>query len=179
MEGAPVEIRRVAADDWALLRTVRLAALEEAPTAFGSTLAREADLGDDVWRRRAAEGAEAVRSVTFLAERDGDVVGLVIGVRDVAGEGTSGLYSLWVAPSARGRGVAAALVGAVVDWARAAGSRRLVLDVTEHNEAALSLYARLGFRSTGRSKPWPSQAGLREIELVLELGGTTPSADAR
>ena len=53
---------QVTADDWELMRDVRLAALSEAPYAFGSTYAREAAFTEEKWRGRIDE-----RSVTFLA----------------------------------------------------------------------------------------------------------------
>ncbi|WP_193607409.1 GNAT family N-acetyltransferase [Nocardioides lijunqiniae] len=55
------------------------------------------------------------------------------------------LRDLYVAPEVRRRGAAAALVTVVRDAALAAGATRLSLVTEPDNEAALSLYARLGF----------------------------------
>lgn len=67
----------------------------------------------------------------------------------------AGLYAMWVAPQHRRAGVAAALVEAVVTWARAAGFRRLRLEVADANEAAVRLYERMGFAPTGRTDHRP------------------------
>jgi hypothetical protein len=50
-------VRRLRADEHALLRDLRLRALSDAPMAFGSTLAREEAFTPDVWQTRAAAGA--------------------------------------------------------------------------------------------------------------------------
>jgi ribosomal protein S18 acetylase RimI-like enzyme len=74
---------------------------------------------------------------------------------------------MWVDPRARGRGVGDALVGKVVQWARAQGARRVVLDVRESNLPAIGLYARHGFcdvgRASGPNDPHP------ERRMTLEL----------
>ena len=42
---AAIQIRRAAHDDWRVVKRVRLAALQEAPYAFGSTYERDAATG--------------------------------------------------------------------------------------------------------------------------------------
>jgi GNAT superfamily N-acetyltransferase len=56
------------------------------------------------------------------------------------------LRDLYVLPGFRRQGAAAALVGAVREAALAAGATRLSLATELDNQAALSLYRKLGFR---------------------------------
>jgi ribosomal protein S18 acetylase RimI-like enzyme len=60
-----------------------------------------------------------------------------------------GIAGLAVAPDARERGVASALLAAVEIHARGSGARKLSLRVLSTNDAALRLYERLGFRQEG------------------------------
>lgn len=60
-----------------------------------------------------------------------------------------GIAGLAVAPDARGRGVASALLAAVEKHARGSGARKLSLRVLSTNDTALRLYERSGFRREG------------------------------
>lgn len=135
-----MEVRRAEADEWEAVRTVRLRALADAPAAFLSTLADEQALTDDEWRHRTARTDAA----TFLA---GDA-GMATGLRSRHVDGMVELVGMWTAPEHRGRGVGAALVDAVVGWARQQGASRVVLDVATGNDGAVAFYERLGFVAT-------------------------------
>ncbi|MDW5326254.1 GNAT family N-acetyltransferase [Plantactinospora sp. KLBMP9567] len=56
-----------------------------------------------------------------------------------------GLSLIEVVPSARRQGLAQHLIRALAEWAAGLGATRAFLQVEEHNEAAVSLYRRLGF----------------------------------
>ena len=77
MNAAPVQIRRVAPDEWQAFKSVRLAALAESPAAFGSTHEREAAFDDEVWRERARIGSDSDDRATFLAWSGDQPVGVV------------------------------------------------------------------------------------------------------
>jgi len=64
--------------------------------------------------------------------------------------GIARIYSVVVAPSARGRGLAAALIGRAEASARRAGKREMVLEVRTDNTAAHALYLRLGYAEQQR-----------------------------
>jgi putative acetyltransferase len=79
----------------------------------------------------------------------------VIGHLNVAreeGPMTRHVASLGMAvdPDWRGRGVGSALMTEVIRWAREMGVEKLALSVYPHNEAALALYRKFGFKEEGR-----------------------------
>jgi predicted GNAT family acetyltransferase len=151
-------------EQWRELREIRLAALRDAPSAFGSTFAREIGFDERVWRERA-------RRSTFFGVDDGVPVAMASGIfddEDCAPDQRL-LVGMWVSPGYRGRGLAAALIGAVADWARADGAGALLLDVALANPAAVRIYARAGFVPTGRIQPMPSDTTALEQQMVLVL----------
>lgn len=149
-----VLVRRIGPDDWEVSRQVRLTALAEAPYAFMSTLAREQQFDDHVWRDRLGSPAAA----TFLAWVDGEPVGTATGkIDDPADEftvqGSWQLVGMWVDPCARGTGVADRLIERVTSHAREQGATSVTLWVTEVNARALAFYQRIGFVLTGARQP--------------------------
>jgi ribosomal protein S18 acetylase RimI-like enzyme len=70
------------------------------------------------------------------------------------------LEDLFVAESARGAGLGASMVEAVIGRAFERECRRIELDTAEDNAAAIALYARFGFRS-GTGTPGHRQLFMR------------------
>ena len=162
-----VPMRRLRAGEIALLKTLRLASLRDAPDAFGRTLADALAQPETYWTDMERSITEPGRHVMFVAE-DGDrAVGLVFGIRKSGG--TADLGGMWVDPQARGRGVGRALGHTVIAWARSEGFANLVLWVTENNREARGLYERLGFVATGRRDALPSNTALAIVEMRLNL----------
>lgn len=155
-----LSVGRLAPSQWQVYRGVRLAMLLDAPLAFGSTFASDVRLSDDQWQSRAA-GAP-----TWLAHEGELPVGAVTLFRypeQAADEAC--LVAMWVAAHARGRGVADALVGALLDHARSAGLRRVTLDVAHANRRAVAFYERMGFTPTGREGTLAHDPAVTELEL--------------
>jgi GNAT superfamily N-acetyltransferase len=157
-----LEVRRVVPDEWEAFRAVRLAALEDAPSAFLTSYDDSVALPESHWRSRASEGG------TVLAWRDGSPVGIAAGYLH---DGVPELVAMWVAPVARGTGVVEVLVDAVAGWARERGGTELRLWHVTTNDRAGAAYRRCGFVPTGRTQPVPvaGRGDETELELVLDL----------
>jgi ribosomal protein S18 acetylase RimI-like enzyme len=153
-------VRAVQSDQWQEWRALRLAALGEAPYAFGSTLGQWSDAGEDLWRHRLMSVP-----LNLVAMLDDQPVGMV--AVTAAADRVVELISMWVAPVGRGRGVGDALIQAVVSWARGQPADQVILAVRVGNSHAVALYERHGFRDAGWAStpddPWP------ERRMVLAL----------
>lgn len=144
-------IERMTASEWIRLRTIRLGALAAEPNAFGT--ARKHDLG---WSRE--QWRETLSHNVWLraSTSDGAIKGVVAFLpTDTKPDGAPQLGAMWVEPDARGQGIARKLCAAVADLARADGAQMLGLWVVDGNDAAAAAYSRLGFRTSGDSKPAP------------------------
>jgi len=71
-----MKIERLAPDDWARFRKIRMASLQESPEAFSNTFADAESRTEAAWRQQLAE------MPTFLAVWDGADVGVVRGSID-------------------------------------------------------------------------------------------------
>ena len=118
-------------DDWRLWCELRLAALAEAPAAFGSILSGWSGPGDteERWRARLASVA-----LNIVLTWNGEPVGMVSATAP-RGDGAIELISMWVAPFARGQGVGDAAVRRVLAWAQIEHGRSpVVLSVKANND---------------------------------------------
>lgn len=171
----PEQVRVAVAgpEDWPVVRQLRLSALADTPDAFGATLEEESAQPESWWRGRLEPDAPGTTLLASLVDAEGDArpAGLVVVAPSFHGPETeAGIYAVWVAPSARGRGVGDALIRSAVNHARQSGYARVVLDVGDFNEAAQALYARHGFARTGRTGTLPApRTHVTEHELGLDL----------
>jgi len=149
-----------------VFKDVRLRALQDSPTAFSRTYAKESAFPDEEWRKRAVRWSSN-GSAIFLA-MDGDVGCGMIGAYE-ENEERAQVVSMWVAPEARRAEVGKRLVDAVVDWTRSRGMRELKLMVTSVNAGAIEFYQRMGFGMTGKTAVYPNDAAITEFEMVRTL----------
>jgi ribosomal protein S18 acetylase RimI-like enzyme len=142
-----MQITRIGPADWEMFRAVRLASLCDSPVAFGSRYDDWVDAPVERWQARLAQVP-----LTLLAQEGGEAVGVVSG--QPAGDTWVELISMWVAPAARGTGVAGQLIDAVAGWA-AGQNRRTFLMVRSDNLRARKSYERAGFVDRGVPEGWP------------------------
>jgi GNAT superfamily N-acetyltransferase len=145
-------------------KEIRLRALQDSPTAFGSTYAAEAQLSDSDWLQRAADRSSH-GSVGYLAIDQETACGLVSAFLDEGDPLKALLVSMWVAPTHRRAGIGQILIGAIRTWARILGVRTLRLMVTSSNSTAIKFYERNGFSMTGKTEPYANDPSLIEYEM--------------
>ncbi len=151
-----------------LFKAVRLHALQDTPSAFGSTYAKECLLTDQDWVARTAQWSSE-RSIAYVA-MDGQVAcGIAGAFLDRENAGLAHLISMWTAPEYRRQGVGRLLVNGVQSWASACRAHALQLMVTSNNESALQFYRSLGFAPTGRTEPYPNDPLLMELEMICTI----------
>jgi GNAT superfamily N-acetyltransferase len=156
-----METRRLTGDDWRTLRDVRLAALADAPYAYGSTLEGEQPLDEANWRRRIDT------ALWVVAVRNAESVGLVGAF--VQTDEPPMLISMWVNPSHRGHGVGDALITEMFRWGKEKRWSRMVLRVADGNDAARKLFLRHGLAPTGEHAPLESDPEVRTEFLSRAL----------
>ncbi|WP_203567078.1 GNAT family N-acetyltransferase [Aestuariimicrobium ganziense] len=155
-------------DDWEHARDLRLEMLADSPLAFLERHGDALERSDDAWRelhlRRLAPNSRSVA----LADDTGRWLGQMV-VIDDRPSGRAWLVAVYLTPALRGTRAAAAMLEAVVDWARERGKDALWLEVHEHNPRAIAFYTRHGFVDTGGRRPYPLDESADEVEMRLDL----------
>jgi ribosomal protein S18 acetylase RimI-like enzyme len=145
-ELTPLLIRPTTEEDWEILKTIRLAALLDSPTAFGLSYATAASYSDQQWRDRASP---QIQPEFVIAMRQGQAIGLIGDAVNASGE--YNLIAMWIRPQDRGVGIAGRLER---------GHQRIVLSVSPDNADAVSMYRRQGFTFLPEWEPLASQPGV-------------------
>ncbi|MER6304196.1 GNAT family N-acetyltransferase [Kitasatospora sp. NPDC001539] len=164
-------IERIGREDWQRLRTVRLAQLLDTPMAFGEPYEYARHQGEGNWRAR-TDWLNEPGKIGLVAVDDSDEwVATMLSIPSKDQPASVDLIGVWVDPAHRGRerGVADALLDAVIDWARAGGARRMLLGVHEENHRAAAFYERRGFEYTGGETPYVLDPEARILEMALPL----------
>jgi predicted GNAT family acetyltransferase len=163
MDDDRVHVRLLGPRDWLHLRSVRLRALAESPTAFARDYRQEAR-----WSRRDWLATfEAATWITASYAGADQIIGLARTTRET--HRSLNIESVWVEPSFRGRGICRRLFEAIIAHERHIGVDELRMWVFRTNDIAHRAYARLGFVPTGERQFLPS-AGQTEIRLRLAIG---------
>ena len=161
--GAPIT-----AQNAMIFKEIRLRALQDTPSAFSSTYAKESQFSDADWIARAAQWS-GERSVAYLAFDKTIACGMAGAFLDHDDPARAHLISMWVAPAQRRLGIGATLVSEVVQWARTQRVKTLQLLVTSNNDGAIKFYQRLGFALTAFTTPHVNDSTLSDCEMCRTI----------
>jgi len=106
---------------------------------------------DHLSRRQYRKHLQSPTAAVLVAASARDVLGKAL-VFFNARSDIARLYSIAVSDAARGQGLGAVLLEAAEQVARRRGSRRLRLEVSQRNPAAIRLYERHGYRRIGERR---------------------------
>lgn len=145
-----MHIRRLAPEDSAAFQELRLAALQDTPSAFGSSFEEERVLPISEIVRRLSKEFSHARFGAFVGQ---ELVGLCGLDRETQRNLSHKalVWGLYVKPAYRGQGIAKALLLKILDFASSIHEIRQVnLIVNAANERGIRLYESLGFKVFGR-----------------------------
>lgn len=162
-------VRKFTLAEWPIYKALRLRALEESPSAFGSTLALEFERTDTAWSERLKNAASSGQDCAFLAEFEGTPSSLVWAKVDPNDPSTLHILQMWVAPNARGRGIGDMLLKAAILWAKQYGASFAKLGATCGNTPAIRLHRRAGFVDLGATEPIRPSSAVLAQNMVLAL----------
>ena len=102
------------------------------------------------WSEKAIENELTNPLSLWIVAIEGDIVAGYVGSQSVMGE--ADMMNVAVHPDYRRRGIAEALIAALVEKLRGNEVYCLLLEVRDSNDPAKALYAKLGFTEVGRRK---------------------------
>ncbi|MDD3647599.1 MAG: GNAT family N-acetyltransferase [Candidatus Dojkabacteria bacterium] len=154
-------------DDWERYKEIRLEALEYDPQAFGSSLDREKAFDEARWRSRLQPySLDHMQWSVFAEDKSGKLIASAGAY--VPEDGIAEIVGVYVTESARGLGLASILMQEVLSRIRRSGEIQSVrLTVNEEQSAAVGLYRKLGFVTTGDKKE--TLGGQDKVVLIMEL----------
>lgn len=144
-------IREALETDLALYRDLRLEALRFEPSAFSAVYDEERSRAGSAWLERLRTIVQDPMQTLFVAEENAALIGMT-GIacgKSAKTRHSAGIWGVYVRPSHRSGGVATALLGHALLWAKHNNITRVELSVTTHNHRALELYKRNGFSIAG------------------------------
>ncbi len=146
---ADIQIVTIAPDDWQQYRQIRLEALQAEPQAFTSPYEEAAQRPPSYWQERLSAARAGEKSRLLFAKENERIVGM-IGSFSAGDSQVVDIISVYVTRDARRRGIASALMAAILQEAEQTGAyRKAVLTVNGAQTAAVSLYQQFGFQIVG------------------------------
>ena len=149
MSATPCLIRRLAPADAAAFLELRLFALRESPSAFGSSYEEECDMPLDSVAASLAPGSGRNMFGAFYEDQLVGMVGVGRATR-LKERHKASIRGMYVAPAHRILGTGRQLLREAVAFAESQpGIRQITLSVTGGNAAAITLYQSCGFKPFG------------------------------
>ena len=167
-----LSIRLLRTDEWALLKELRIQALEDTPDAFAQTIDEVRDEPESYWQQLAMN-LRFPHHAFFVAFVRDKPIGIAYGRLEAEERTVAHIGSMWVSPTVRGTGIGKKLLERVMSWAVEQRATRIKLWVTVGNSPATKLYESSGFVPTGVTDVLRAGSPLQIIEMARGLSPRT------
>lgn len=169
-----IHIAALNEQDWQILKTIRLKALQADPGVFGSNYAAESAYDDAEWRSWLNSDDTGV----FGVFDDGRIIGMTaISIkRQDETRRTAILWGSWLEPDYRGRGLSQGMYEARLGWA-GAHPTCAAIEVSHRasNIGSKRANQKHGFVFTHAvPKQWPDGVTEDHVHYILDLGPSHP-----
>jgi len=161
-------IRRTEKDDAQIIRDLRIAALSDAPYAFGTKL-------EDVLREPfekfisdAVRHSESDVSTSFIALSKNEPIGMIGAFFEQPSQ-RAFICSLWVKDTYRGGVVGSSLLRTAINWLAKRGAQECHAWVADLNSRAIKFYGTHNFLNSGIAQSLPSNPLDFEHLYVLKI----------
>lgn len=160
-----IEIITATADDVDRLRALRLAALKDAPYAFGAKYEDEVKKPVSDWQDRLKN-----TSWCFVVADSVDIGLLAVDLADKDRNSACWLSSWWLTEGFRGRGIPKLMLNWVDQLCTENNWKKIGLGVWPDNLRAIAAYKKLGFTNTEKLLPSRSIPGLMYLAMYRNVG---------
>lgn len=147
-EAGEFSIEQLDAANWTELKTLRTEAVTNSPRAFGQTPEEVRAMNQVDWQHMFDRGKY------FVIREGGRLVGMICVVRskEEKQRHVASVYSLYISPEARGKGLGKALIKRALDDLRDGDVYKVKLAVDSKNTGVMKLYEEIGFVKCGERK---------------------------
>lgn len=155
-------------NDFQKYRDLRLEALQDSPTAFGGTYEFESQLSDEEWKKRLTREHQ----MKLFAEFQENIIGMTVCSLQPNSRTAhvAHIYSVYVQPEFRGKGIARKLMNAILNKVRKDTMlRKLNVYVNAENVSAIAFYTSVGFEQAGILRQEMYYDGVYYDEILMEL----------
>ncbi|MFC5581969.1 GNAT family N-acetyltransferase [Rhodanobacter terrae] len=168
-DSCAITVRKFELDEVSTYRSLRLAALEESPDAFGSTLGAERLRTTEEWASRLQGGCNSELDLPLIGQVGTTAAGLAWGKVDRSDRTVVHVYQMWVVPEFRRCGVARLLLRTIVAWAASLETRAVHLGVASAQSSAMRLYLSEGFVPFGQVESLRLGAALLSQRMRFQI----------
>ena len=159
-----IKLAQAGANEAERLRNLRLAALKDAPYAYGAQYEVDQEKPISFWQQTLSD------SNWFFTSSDGVDIGLIGVEKATADRGSDcWIFGWWIEQSFRGQGVAALMLSEIDKFCIEHKWFKQGLGVWPENKRAIAAYLKLGFIEGGKPIPSRSKPGQLYLPMYRNL----------